>query len=123
MERENLNLLEFIRALVEGLMLTTEYNEAEIQRLVDAIRADLDGIRAHYAEPAPLGAEAVQELMLETLDIYDQSLNEILLFLADHDEDHLRESVYQAEAANDVLLAVEDVIQTNKHLLSEMVEA
>ena len=123
METQRFNLLEFVRALVERLMLNAEFNRGEVERLVVAIQEDLERIRADYTEPAPEGAETVQELMLEAVDLYGKSLQEILIFLDDNDEDHLSRSVFAAEEASDVLLAMEDVIQANKHVLSEMVQA
>ena len=125
MEQEDptLNLLELIYGLVERLMLTTEFNAEEMETFIDTVRDDLDEVRAHYKEPAPDGAQAVQELMLESLQLFDESFEEVTQFLHDTDEDHLRRAVAQSEDANDILSAVEEVIQHNKHVLSEMVQA
>ena len=123
MPKRNLNLLELIYGLVERLMLSTEFNKDDMEGLFGSIRDDLDGIRAHYQEPAPEGTQGVAELMVESLTLFDSSFNELTEFLFDQDEDRLRRAVLQAEEANDILSAVEDVIQTNKQIISEMVEA
>lgn len=123
MQERNLNQLELIYGLVERLMLTSDFNKEELEDVIGSVRDELDGIRLHYEAPAPTGAEAVQDLMLESLTLFDESFEEITLFLQDEDEDRLGRAVSQAEEANDILVAIEDVIQNNKHVLSEMVEA
>lgn len=120
---EETSLMDFIHNLVEQLMLNTDYDDARLRQAVDGVRADLSSMAAQYDEPAPAGGEAVRELMLECLQLYDSALQRILVFLDDEDEDHLRAAVQESEEANDVLSAVEDMIQTNKNLISEMVEA
>lgn len=104
-------------------MLTTEFDADELHDFIGAVRDDLDGVREQYNAPAPDGAQAVQELMVESLSLFDESFDEITLFLDDHDEDRLRRAVGLGEDANDILSAVEEVIQNNKHVLAEMAEA
>lgn len=123
MEEQTLNLLDLIYTLVERLMLTTEFDAQEIVKTLEPIRGELEGMRETYEEPAPEGTEALQELMLESIQLYDRSLSEIVGFLDDQDEDRLRQAVLMGEEASDILSAAEYVIQTNKHMLSEMVEA
>ena len=123
MSHRNLNLLELIYGLVERLMLTTEFNNQEIEALLTSILDDLDGICQHYEAPAPEGTEAVQELMLESLGLFAGAIEEIRKFLEDQDEARLAKAVHNGEEANDILSAVEEIITTNKQILSEMVEA
>ncbi len=123
MEEQTLNLLDLIYTLVERLMLTTEFDAQEISKTLEPIRVELESMRETYEEPAPEGTEALQELMLESIQLYDRALGEILAFLDDQDEDRLRQAVLMGEEASDILAAAEYVIQTNKHMLSEMVEA
>ena len=123
MEEQTLNLLDLIYTLVERLMLTTEFDSQEIVNTLEPVRGELESMRVIYEEPAPEGTEALQELMLESLQLYEKSLGEILGFLGDQDEDRLRQAVLMGEEASDILAAAEYVIQTNKHMLSEMVEA
>lgn len=118
-----LNLLELIYGLVERLMLTTEFDADELHDFIDGVRDNLDEVRAQYDAPAPEGAQAVQELMVESLSLFDESFEEIVQFLDDKDEDRLRRAVTLGEDANDILSAVEEVIQNNKHVLAEMAEA
>ena len=121
-QEPTLNLLELIYGLVERLMLTTEFDLDEMHDFVGSVRDNLDEVRAQYDEPAPQGAQAVQELMVESLSLFDESFEEITLFLDDKDEDRLRRAVGLGEDANDILSAVEEVIQNNKHILAEMAE-
>ena len=121
-QEPTLNLLELIYGLVERLMLTTEFDLDEMHDFVGSVRDNLDEVRAQYDEPAPQGAQAVQELMVESLSLFDESFEEITLFLDDKDEDRLRRAVGLGEDANDILSAVEEVIQNNKHVLAEMAE-
>lgn len=121
-QEPTLNLLELIYGLVERLMLTTEFDLDEMHDFVGSVRDSLDEVRAQYDEPAPQGAQAVQELMVESLSLFDESFEEITLFLDDKDEDRLRRAVGLGEDANDILSAVEEVIQNNKHVLAEMAE-
>ena len=118
-----MNLLDMIYGFVERLMLSTDFNADEIEKLLDSVRHDLDAMRAHYAGPAPAGTEAVGQLMLESLTLFDESFDEISQFLQDQNEDRLRVAVARADEANDILSAVEEIIQINKHVLSEMVQA
>ena len=121
-QEPTLNLLELVYGLVERLMLTTEFDGDEMHEFIGAVRDNLDEVRAQYNEPAPEGAQAVQELMVESLSLFDESFEEITLFLDDKDEDRLRRAVSLSEDANDILSAVEEVIQNNKHVLAEMAE-
>ena len=120
---KKLNLLELVYCLVERMMLSTEFSKDDLESLFGSIRDDLDKMRTHYETPAPDGTQAVAELMSEALTLFDSSFNEMTEFLFDQDEDRLRRAVLSAEEANDILAAVEDVIQTNKQVISEMVEA
>jgi len=122
-QEPTLNLLELIYGLVERLMLTTEFDADELHDFIGAVRDNLDEVREQYNSPPPDGAQAVQELMVESLSLFDDSFEEITQFLDDHDEDRLRRAVGLGEDANDILSAVEEVIQNNKQVLAEMAEA
>ena len=78
MEQEpTLNLLELIYGLVERLMLTTEFDADELHDFIGAVRDNLDEVREQYNTPPPDGAQAVQELMVESLSLFDESFDEV----------------------------------------------
>lgn len=123
MDTPQANLMDFIHALVERLMMNSDFPRDQVVALLDPVLEDLRAMRGPYDEACPEGAEAVRSLMVEMLDLYEQSLLEITAFLGDEEDGHLQLAVAMAEEANDLLSAVEHVIQTNKDVLSEMVDA
>lgn len=120
---ESNNLIELINAIVEQFQLGTEYDKDALQNLVGGIRHELAAMAAQYEGNVPAGGEAVRELMVECIGLYDQALDEITLFMNDLEDDRPQLALQLAEEANDVLTCVEDLIQTQKNILSEMVEA
>jgi hypothetical protein len=117
------DLLSFILGVVERLMLTVDYDGERLRQVVEASRSELAEMAGGYEGEVPPGAEAVRELMLESLHLYDSALAHILAFLDDEDEERLRVAVAEAEEASDVLGLVDSLIQTSKDLLSEMTSA
>ncbi|MHB2021256.1 MAG: hypothetical protein ACYCW6_30350, partial [Candidatus Xenobia bacterium] len=89
--------------------------------LLESVRRELSNLHERYAEPAPAGAEATRDLLLEAVELYDKALSEIHAFLDDNDVAHLPNAVWLAEEAADVVLTVEDVVNTNKRMLADMV--
>lgn len=121
-ENENrLLILEIVYNLVELLMTNDTYDEAQIKNFIDSVRDNFDELIGYYEQAAPVGAEGIRELMKEALTSLDDSFAEIEDFLGDLDEDRLRKAVELAEDANDLLEAAEEVIQTNKDVLSQLV--
>jgi len=119
----SLNLLELVYGLVEKLLLTVDYHREELTDLIESVQDNLAEIKSNYEKPAPRGAEGVQSLMVEALSLFDGAFQGILDFMDDEDEAYLKNSVSLAEEGNDLLGAIEEVIQQNKDIISEMIEA
>lgn len=117
------SLHEWVYEVVEHVILSADFNEAALRAEIDRLRAEIAAMANEYGEPAPRGAEAIQALLLEGFTLYDEALQSIASFLEDLDEDALRLAVYRAEEANDIFGSVESMIQTNKNLINEMIEA
>lgn len=117
------SLLDLVHLLVENLMLNAHYNADALRGRIDGARVVIGEVAAAYDDPPPEGGEAIRELMLEALGLFDGALLEIAAFIDDADEERLRVAVRDAEEAHDVLLAVDDLVQTQKAIISEMVEA
>lgn len=117
------SLLNLILGLVENLMLNATYDADALRQTVDQARAQIAEIETAYDAPAPEGAEAVCELMRESLSLYDGALANIAAFIDDEDDARLSTAVRDAEEATDVLTVVEELIQVSKNIISEMIEA
>lgn len=122
-ETQNGNLMDFIYALVERLMMSSDFRRDDLTALLEPVLDDLRAMQSQYVGSCPEGTEAVQALMGEMVGLYEQSLLEIVAYLGDEEDSHLQAAVCMAEEANDLLTLIEDVIQTNKDMLSEMVDA
>ena len=122
MNEPTLNLLETVYRLVDLLLHAHDLNRDEILDMTEAVRDDLDAIRSDYDEEAPEGVEAVRELMVESLELFDRSFEEIGSFLADRDEQRLRRALECSEEASDILAAVDELIGVNQQFLDQFAE-
>lgn len=113
---------ETIHGIVEQLMLNPDCDVEALQRDLDGVHTGLTAMMTHYEREVPSGAEAVRDLMVECLQLYLGAVAQITQFLDTYDDEQLQSAVSLADEASDVLSAVEDLIQTNKNLISEMVE-
>ena len=122
MDEERLNLLELVYGFAEKLMLSDDYLSEDILQFLDLIHSDIDAVRADYEEGIPEEARPVADLMLESLDLFDQAFQQVAEFLADFNEERLRKAVSIAEEADDLLTAVEALVTENKDTLESLAE-
>lgn len=113
------DLLNFLRNLSSHLALGTELDLDTIVPALGRMKETLQEMYAQYEAPAPEGAEVIRDHMLEALELFFGSIEEIEGFLDDGDRDRLARAVVAAEEADDILGSIEYVIQQNQQWLSE----
>lgn len=112
-------LLDFLRNLASHLALGTTLDLDVILPALARTKEHLQDLYAQYEAPAPEGAEVIRDYMLEALELFFGSIEEIEGFLEDADRDRLARAVVAAEEADDILGSIEYVIQQNQQWLSE----
>lgn len=113
------DLLNFLRDLASHLALGTPLSLEAILPALGRVKEHLQELYAQYEAPAPEGAEVIRDYMLEALELFFGSIEEIEAFLEDADRDRLARAVVSAEEADDILGSLEYVIQQNQQWLSE----
>lgn len=116
---ERADLLDFLRNLASHLALGTTLDLDAILPALGRLKEHLQELYAQYEAPAPEGAEVIRDYMLEALELFFGSIEEIEGFLEDADRDRLARAVVSAEEADDILGSIEYVIQQNQQWLSE----
>lgn len=117
------SLYDLVLSLVENLMRNAHFDAVALRGVLDEARGTVGEVASCYDAPAPEGAEAIRELMLESLTLFDSALAQIEAFIDDAEEERLSLAMRDAQEANDLLEAVEDLVQVSKDIISEMVEA
>ncbi|HXE72808.1 MAG TPA: hypothetical protein VNO81_09110 [Candidatus Nitrosotenuis sp.] len=112
-------LLGFVRDTADRLALGLELPEEPLRQALDGLKETLAGYHARYQEPAPPGAESLQETMLEALELFYQSLEALEDYLATRDMDCLARAVVLAEEGDDLMLSLEDSIQQSHDWMSQ----
>ena len=113
-----------IEEIVEGLLLHPLADNEALTEFIQELLGDLeDASNECTATSISPGVAQAQELALEAMQLYYNSLEGILEFLEAPDEQKLVQCVYQAEEAHDVLEAARDLIARNKDVLSQYAAA
>lgn len=116
---EKADLLDFLRNLASHLALGTTLDLDAILPALGRLKEHLQELYSQYEAPAPEGAEVIRDYMLEALELFFGSIEEIEGFLEDADRERLARAVVSAEEADDILGSIEYVIQQNQQWLSE----
>jgi len=116
---EKRTLYSHLREVGEQLLCETSFHREALSGMLDEVLEDIQALHRGYDQPAPAGAEAVQGFVIEALDLYGQCVEAMKAYLEDPEESRLQWGLERAEEAEDILTAVEMVIQENKELLGE----
>ena len=108
------DLLNYLRDLAEHLARDKPLAWREGEASLSTVEGSLEGFKARYRQAAPAGAEAVQALVLEAVELFTHSLDGIYDFIETKDPASLRQAVAQAEEVDDILSAVEYAVEQNK---------
>lgn len=116
---EKRTLYSHLREVGEQLLCETSFHREALSGMLEEVLEDIHSLHRGYEQPAPTGAEAVQGFVLEALDLYAQCVEAMQAHLEDPEESRVQWGLERAEEAEDILTAVETVIQENKDLLGE----
>jgi hypothetical protein len=119
MTAQTMDLLNYIRDLANHMALGTALPWDQVNESLETIQEHLEGMIKEYQQPAPDGAEVVQQFMLEAMELFLEAVDGLYEFLESKDRDRLSESVIKAEEANDILGCVEYALEQNKQYLNQ----
>jgi hypothetical protein len=114
---EQMSLYEHLRNLGEQMLAESEFHRDTLEGMLDEVLDDIQALHHGYQAPAPPGGEVVQAFFVEALDLYTQCVEAMRSYLEEPEESLLQQGMDKAEEAEDLLVAVEMVIQENKELL------
>lgn len=114
---EKLTLYEHLREVGEQLLCEPAWHRDAVEDMLDEVLGDIMTLHQGYGGPVPPGAEAVRAFVSEALELYAQCVESLKEYLDDPEEIHIAQGLAKAEEAEDLLTAVEMVIQENKELL------
>ena len=115
------SLLDFVMETVHALSLGEGQRE-DIEASLDFMRETLEDTYARYEPPAPEGAEAIRELMLESIDLYCNALECLNLYLERANPKLLKTAISAAEEASDLLEQVDAIVEESQQWLSQFQE-
>ncbi|MDQ7822374.1 MAG: hypothetical protein RDV48_06225 [Candidatus Eremiobacteraeota bacterium] len=118
-----MDLKTYIRTLGEHLLSEPEYDKDALNEVLDTVSTDIRDIRQNFTGETPSGLEPVRDFMVESLDLYMQSLDDMRKYVDSEDRDSLNDAIVRAEEAEDIMGAIEQVIQEHRDWLAEMTEA
>ncbi len=115
-----MDLKEYIKSLGDHLLCEESFNKDNLNGALDMVSADIQEIRRHFRQDAPPGLEPVRDFMLESLDLYRQSIDDMRSYITCDDRELLEQAIVEAE---DIIGAIEHVIQEHRDWLNESTEA
>ncbi len=122
-EPVKMDLKTYIKSLGEHLLCEPAYDKDALSEALNVISDDISSIRNSFAGNAPQGLEPVRNFMLESLNLYMQSVEDMKKYMSNDDSELLESAMVKADEAEDIIGAVEEVIQEHKDWLSQMTEA
>ena len=72
-----MDLKEYIKSLGEHLLCEPLYHRDALNKALDTVYSDILEIRGHFNAEAPPGMEPVRDFMLESLELYRQSVDDM----------------------------------------------
>lgn len=112
------SLLEFVRETVEQLSLGEDLHE-DLPAMLEFLRGNLEETYARYEPPAPEGAEAIRDAMLESIDLFCNALDCLEQYGSRPNKNLLSLAVNAAEEANDLLDQVDYIIEQSQQWISQ----
>ena len=90
---------------------------------MEHLRSNLEAAYARYEQEAPVGAEAIREAMLESIDLFCSALDCLDQYAEKPNPNLLQLAVESAEEASDILEQVEYIIEESRQWLSQFSQA
>lgn len=118
-----MDLRTYIKSLGGHLLCEPEYNKSALSEALDMISSDIQDIRQNFTAEAPKGLEPVRDFMIESMDLYLKSVEDMRKYMNSDDREHIEEAMMKAEEAEDIMGAIESVIQEQMDWISDMTQA
>jgi hypothetical protein len=115
---EQVSLFEHLRNLGEQMLAEPDFHRDALEGILDEVLEDIQTLHRGYQKPPPPGGEVVQAFVVEALDLYAQCVESMKTCLEEPEATRIQQGLEKAEEAEDLLVAVEMVIQENKEALS-----
>lgn len=119
----DMDLKTYIRSLGEHLLSEPEFDKEALKKALDMVSHDVDDIRESFADAPPPGLEPVRDFMMESLNLYMQSIEDMRQYMGSEERDYIEQALMKAEEAEDIMSAIDHVIQEHRDWLSGMTEA
>jgi len=117
-----MDLKEYIKSLGDHLLCEPEFDNDKLSSALDSLQNDIQEIRNHFNMDAPPGLEIVRDFMLESLELYYQSIDDMKDYITTKDRDSLEIAVLKSEEAEDIISAIDQVIQEHRDHLNSLSE-
>jgi len=114
---DQVSLYEHLRNLGEQMLAEPDCYRDTLEGVLDEVLEDIQTLHRGYQIPPPPGGEVVQAFVVEALDLYAQCVEAMKTYLDEPEATLIQQGLEKAEEAEDLLVAVEMVIQENKEAL------
>ncbi len=114
---EQVSLYEHLRNLGQQMLAEPDFHRDALEGVLDEVLEDIQTLHRGYESPPPPGGEVVQAFVVEALGLYTECVEAMKSYLDEPEEALLQQGLERAEEAEDLLVAVEMVIQENKEAL------
>lgn len=113
------SLVGYVRDLCRHLALGTRLDVDEITDSLDALGERVTELYHDYDEnPAPVGAEAIREYIMEALQLIHDAIEDIYQVIEEEESGLLAEAVSKVEEADDIFASITYAIEQNQQNLS-----
>jgi hypothetical protein len=112
-EEEEISFAGFIRSLGDQLLAEPGCDISQLEGPISSILNYLNSLLAFYSNPSPPCTETIRVYMLQVIDMYKECLQEIRAFADDRKPSRISRSLALAEEAEDIMKALEIVIDEN----------
>ncbi len=113
-----MDLKEYIRALGDHMLCEPVFDNDKLCNALDVVQMDIQEIRNHFNTQAPPGLEVVRDFMLESLELYKQSIDDMRSYITNPDRELLEMAILKSEEAEDIIGAIDQVIQEQRDSLT-----
>lgn len=118
----DIDLKSYIRSLGEHLLCEPAFDKDALKNTLDMVSRDVNEIRGSFSDEPPPGLEAVRDFMVGSLDLYLQSIEDMKKYMSSEERDYLEQAMMKVEEAEDIMSAIDQVIQEHRDWLSEMTQ-
>jgi len=112
-QEEETTFAGFVRSLGEQLLEDPGCDLAPLESPLVTILNYLNSLQSFYGNPSPPCTETIREYMLQAVALYKECLQELRDFAADRRPSRLPRALAMAEEAEDIMKALEIVMDEN----------